>query len=58
MAKTDPHKTHSYSHEQLILSAYNLELYNVRNNPKYDNVREILEQFMKDRIEEIKTRWK
>lgn len=58
MDNPDPHKTHHYSHEQLILSAYNLEIYHVRNNPKYDNVREILEQYMKDRVAEIKDRWK
>jgi hypothetical protein len=58
MEKPDPHKTHHYSHEQLVLSAYTLELYHVRNNPKYDNVREILETFMNERVKEIKDRWK
>ena len=58
MEKTDPHMTHNYSHEQIIKFAYTLETYHVRNNPKYDNVREILEQYMKDRVKEITERWK
>ena len=58
MEKTNPHLTHNYSHEQIIKTAYTLDIYHVRNNPKYDNVREILEQFMKDRVEEITQRWK
>jgi hypothetical protein len=56
--KTDPHMTHNYSHEQIIMLAYTLDIYHVRNNPKYDNVREILESFMQDRVKEIKDRWK
>lgn len=56
--KPDPHKTHNYSHEQIIKFAYTQEIYHVKNNPKYDNVREILEQFMKDRVKEITERWK
>jgi hypothetical protein len=58
MEKTNPHKTHHYSHEQIILTAYTLDLHNVKTNPKYDNVREILESFMVDRVNEIKERWK
>lgn len=58
MEKPDPHKTHHYSHEQIILTAYTLDLHNVKTNPKYDNVREILENFMMDRVKEIKDRWK
>lgn len=56
--KTDPHMTYNYSHEQIIMFAYTQEIFHVRNNPKYDNVREILEQFMQDRVKEIKDRWK
>jgi hypothetical protein len=58
MEKPDPHKTHNYSHEQIIKLAYTLDVYHVRNNPKYDNVREILEQFMQERVKEITERWK
>lgn len=58
MEKVDPHKTHHYSHEQLIKFSYGLEIIHIRQNPKYDNVREILEQFMQDRVKEITERWK
>ena len=57
MDKTDPHMTNNYSHEQIIMFAYTQELYHIKN-PKYDNVREILESFMQDRVKEIKDRWK
>jgi len=55
--KVDPHKTHHYSHEQIIKFAYTHELCHIRN-PKYDNVRDILEQYMKDRVKEITERWR
>jgi hypothetical protein len=58
MEKVDPHMTHNYSHEQIIKFAYTLESAHVKLNPKYDNVREILEQFMQDRVKEITERWK
>jgi hypothetical protein len=56
--KPDPHITHNYSHEQIIKFAYVQEIYHVRNNPKYDNIREVVEQYMQDRVKEITERWK
>lgn len=58
MEKTDPHLTHHYSNEQLIKYAYTHEIFHVKTDPKYDNVREILVKFMKDRMDEITERWK
>ena len=58
MEKPNPHLTHNYSHEQMIKFAYTQEVFLVRNNPKYDNVREVLEQFMTERMKEITERWK
>jgi hypothetical protein len=59
MEKTDPHKTHSYSHDYLIMNAFDFELRNnLRLNPKYDNIREIVEGYMNERVNEIKERWK
>ena len=58
MEKTDPHLTHNYSHEQIIMFAYTQEIHHIKANPKYDNVREILEQFMSERMKEITERWK
>ena len=56
MEKTNPHLTHNYSHEQIIKFAYTHEMHHVKTNPKYDNVREILEQFMSERMKEITER--
>ena len=59
MEKTDPHKSHSYSHDYMIMTAFDFELRNnLALNPKYDNVRDILEQYMKDRVKEITERWR
>ena len=59
MEKTDPHKTHSYSHDYMLMTAFDFELRNnLRLNPKYDNVREIIEGYMNERVKEIKDRWK
>ena len=58
MEKTDPHKKHSYSQEFNIMIALGQELNHLRTNSKYDNVREVVEEYMKDRISEIKERWK
>lgn len=58
MEKVDPHKTHSYSHEQLLMTAFDYEIKNnLRLNPKYDNVRDIVETYLKERVGEIKQRW-
>jgi hypothetical protein len=59
MEKTDPHKTHSYSHDYMLMTAFDFELRNnLALNPKYDNVREIIEGYMNERVKEIKDRWK
>ena len=58
MEKPDPHLNHHYSHEQVIKFAYSLEVHHVRNDPKYDNVRHIIEEYMRDRMKEITERWK
>ena len=31
---------------------------NLKVNPKYDNVREVIESYLQERVDEIKTRWK
>ena len=59
MEKTDPHKTHSYSHDYMLMTAFDFELRNnLALNPKYDNVREIVEDYMNERVKEIRDRWK
>lgn len=59
MEKIDPHKTHNYSHDQMLLSAFGHEL---RNTIALVNDRSneltIVENYLKQRIDEIKERWK
>lgn len=58
MEKTDPHKKHSYSQDYVVMTALVSELFHVRNDSKYENVREQVESYMTDRLKEIKERWK
>lgn len=59
MEKTDPHKTHSYSHDFMIMTAFDFELRNhLAVNYKQDNEKMIIEQYLQDRVKEIKERWK
>ena len=59
MDTLDPHTTHSYSHDQVLMTAFSHEIRNnLALNPKYDNVREVVEGYLKQRVEEIKERWK
>jgi hypothetical protein len=59
MEKTDPHKTHSYSHDWMLMTAFDFELRN-HLTVKYGNSNEkvIIEQYLQDRVKEIKERWK
>lgn len=59
MDSTNPHENHSYSHDQILLTAFDMEMRNhLKLNPKYDNVRDIVESYLSERIREIKERWK
>jgi hypothetical protein len=59
MEKTDPHQTHSYSNDWMLMTAFDFEL---RNHlaVKYtqDNEKAIIEQYLQNRVKEIKDRWK
>jgi len=58
MDNSNPHINHSYSQDQILATAFDHELRNnLKLNPKYDNVREIVESYLKERVSEIKTRW-
>lgn len=61
MAKTDkpdPHKTHNYSHEQLMKFSFEIELAHLRLHKKDDPRKEAVESYLKERFNEIKERWK
>jgi hypothetical protein len=58
MEKTDPHKKYNYSHDYLVMTALVQELNHLKLNKKYDNVRDVVEEYMRGRVKEIKERWK
>lgn len=59
MEKTDPHKTHSYSHDNMLMTAFDFELRNhIAVNCKRTNEMAIIESYLQERVKEIKERWK
>ena len=59
MDQLDPHSTYSYSHDQVLMTAFDYEIRNnLAVNPKYDNVKEVIEGYLKERVTEIRERWK
>lgn len=58
---TDPHKTHSYSHDYLLMTAFEYELMNTLSqikDPKVSAAKDIVEVYLRARVHEIKERWK
>ena len=58
MAKTDPHKTHSYSHDYILMTAFQHEINSLTVRKNNDNITPIIEEYLRDRVKEIKDRWK
>ena len=59
MEKTDPHKTHSYSHDYMLMTAFDFELRNhIAVNCERTNEMTIIESYLQDRVKEMKERWK
>jgi hypothetical protein len=58
MAKTDPHKTHSYSQDFILMTAFQSEINSLTVRKKNDNISPIIEEYLRDRVKEIKDRWK
>jgi hypothetical protein len=58
MAKTDPHKTHSYSQDYILITALQSELMSLPLRRKNDNITPIIEEYLRDRVKELKERWK
>ena len=57
MEKTNK-KNQSYSTDWNIMWALQHELNHLQIDNKHDNVKPIVEEYMRDRIKEIKKRWK
>lgn len=59
MEKTDPHKKHSYSHDYMLMTAFDFELRNhIAVNCERTNEIAIIESYLQDRVKEMKERWK
>jgi len=58
MAKTDPYKTHSYSQDYILMTAFQTEINSLTVRKNNDNITPIVEEYLRDRVKEIKERWK
>jgi hypothetical protein len=59
MEKIDPHKTHSYSSDYMLMTAFDFELRNhIAVNCERTNEMTIIESYLQERVNEIKDRWK
>jgi hypothetical protein len=59
MEKTDPHKTHSYSHDWMLMTAFDFELRNhISVNCEETNEMTIIRGYLEERVKEIRDRWK
>lgn len=58
MEKSDPHKTHSYSQDWMIMTALDYEIRNRIKLSEQTNELSIIKQYMENRVKEIKERWK
>ena len=58
MAKTDPHKNYNYSYDYLVMTAFQHEINSLTVRKNNDNITPIVEEYLRDRVKEIKERWK
>jgi len=58
MAKTDPRKKYSYSEDYILITALQSELMSLPLRRKNDNITPIIEEYLRDRVKELKDRWK
>ena len=58
MAKTDHRKKYSYSEDYILITALQSELMSLPLRRKNDNITPIIEEYLRDRVKELKDRWK
>jgi hypothetical protein len=58
MAKTDTQKNYSYSQDYNTMVAFQHEINTLTVRKKNDNITPIVEEYLRDRVKEIKERWK
>ena len=58
MAKTDPYKNYSYSQDYILMTAFQSEINSLTIRKNNDNITPIVEEYLRERVKEIKDRWK
>lgn len=59
MEKIDPHTTHNYSHDYMLMKAFDFELRNhIKCNCEQTNEMAIIREYLESRVKEITNRWK
>ena len=58
MEKTDSQNNYSYSQDFILMTAFQNEINTLTLNKNCDNIRPIVEEYLRGRVKEIKERWK
>jgi len=58
MEKTDSHKNYSYSHDYILMTAFVQEIGTLKIKKDRSNEMAIVQEYLEQRVKEIKTRWK
>lgn len=58
MEKTDSQNNYSYSQDFILMTAFQNEINTLTLNKNCDNIRPIVEEYLRSRVKEIKDRWK
>jgi len=58
MAKTDSHKTYSYSQDYILMTAFVQEVGSLKLKKDRSNEIAIVQEYLEQRVKEIKDRWK
>lgn len=58
MEKTNPHKNYSYSQDYILMTAFIQEVGSLKLKKDRNNEIAIVQEYLEQRVKEIKTRWK
>ena len=58
MEKNKNHVEHSYSQDYILVTAFQQEIGHLTVSEKRDNIEPIVEEYLRNRVKEIKARWK
>ena len=58
MEKTNPHKNYSYSQDYILMTAFIQEVGSLKLRKDRSNEIVIIQEYLEQRVKEIKNRWK